>query len=48
MLEMMPDAPTNVGKHVRSNDACACCQRYTDDSVFKMIGPNDDVRYDIT
>jgi len=33
-LEMTSDALTNAGKHVTSNNACARCQRYTDDSVF--------------
>jgi len=27
-LEMTSDAPTNVGKHVTSNFACARSQRY--------------------
>jgi len=33
-LEIMSEAPTTVGKHVTSNDACAHCQWYADDSVF--------------
>ena len=31
---MTTDAPTNAGKHVTSNIACVCCQRYTKYSVF--------------
>jgi len=35
-LEMMFGAPTNAGMHVTSNIACAHCQRYTKDSVFRL------------
>ena len=34
LLEIMSSAPTNAGKHVMSNIACAHCQRFTKDSVF--------------
>jgi len=35
-LEMTSSAPTNVAKHVTSNDACAYCLRYTDYSLFLL------------
>jgi len=47
MLEMTYNAPTNAGKHVKSNIECACSQRYAKKISF-LIGPNDDVPYDVT
>jgi len=44
-LEMTSDAPTNAGKHVTLNIACARNQRHTKDS---SIGQNDVVPYDVT
>ena len=35
--EMTSDAPTNAGKYVSSNNACARCQRYTDESVILLV-----------
>ena len=37
MLEMMFTAPTNGGKHITSNNACAHCQQYTNDSVLRLV-----------
>ena len=43
---MMFDALTNAGKHATCmlNFACACCQRYTKDSVFWI---DNNVHYDV-
>jgi len=43
----MSDAPTNVGKHITSNIACAGCHWYTN-RFSLLIGPNGVVHYDVT